>query len=241
MLHYSATKILKVLLLTVALLAVLHVGASIILVNDPSMDIATASFFQLFNMDNEVSIPTWFEQMLLAVAGTVALLIAYCARQKESANREWRYWLGLGLIFVGLSIDEGAGVHELFGSVVSFFTGDLSGTIFNFSWVIAGILFVGAVAAVVVRFIFALPRRTYMYLFLSAALFISGAIGAEMFGGYHASNIGWDFSYSLFVLLEEVLEMTGISIFVYALLDYATSNNMKLTLTRSEAAEPVTR
>lgn len=53
---------------------------------------------------------------------------------------------------------------------------------------------------------------------LAAVIYVGGALGFEMIGGYVRSNISDGLKYSLFVMLEESFEMLGASVAIYALL-----------------------
>jgi hypothetical protein len=54
-----------------------------------------------------------------------------------------------------------------------------------------------------------------------AALYIGGAIGMEMLGGYLAYTTGMkSVSYLIVTTLEESLEMLGIVVFIHALISY---------------------
>jgi len=60
----------------------------------------------IFNMDSEVSIPTWFSQsLLLATAGILFLIATF---KKGSKKSYFKHWVALGIVFVYLSVDEGA-------------------------------------------------------------------------------------------------------------------------------------
>ena len=60
-----------------------------------------------------------------------------------------------------------------------------------------------------------------MIFVFAAATYLSGVIVMELVGGYfdeiHGSN---NFRYNMISALEESLEMTGLIIFIYGLLDY---------------------
>jgi hypothetical protein len=56
-------------------------------------------------------------------------------------------------------------------------------------------------------------------------IFVAGAVGMEMVGGrYVFYNGKEELQYALMVTLEELLEMTGIIIFIYALASYIIKN-----------------
>lgn len=102
-------RLLKIPVTVVAILAVLYIGTRFIIlrwVEDPVVITA----LRLFDMDDEVSIPTWFSQTLLFSAGVVALVLGFITKQlKERWHRHW--WIVAGLL-IYMSLDEGSGVHE---------------------------------------------------------------------------------------------------------------------------------
>jgi hypothetical protein len=66
-----------------------------------------------------------------------------------------------------------------------------------------------------------LPARTRRLFLAAGAIFVAGAIGVEAVSGMQASLHGeQNLTYHLVITVEELLEMTGIVIFIYALLDY---------------------
>lgn len=70
----------------------------------------------LFNMDHEESLPTWLNSAILAVCAFLAWAIASQLGQemKKFAGR-WRF---LSWIFLLMSIDEVAGLHEIIGDMI---------------------------------------------------------------------------------------------------------------------------
>ena len=147
-------------------------------------------------------------------------MLGAVARARE--DRWWRHWVGLCLIFVALAIDEAASIHELTIEPMR----DLFGAsgILYWAWVIPGGIFVIMVAAIYLRFILQLPDRTRRLFIISAVTFVGGALGMEMIGAawfdvHGRRNLG----YSFFWTVEETLEMCGVLIFIYALLNYLSN------------------
>ena len=67
-------------------------------------------FVPLFSLENEKNIPTLFSSLQLFFA---AVLLAICAAQhKIDQGNYFRHWVGLAAIFVFLSFDESAALHE---------------------------------------------------------------------------------------------------------------------------------
>ena len=74
-----------------------------------------------------------------------------------------------------------------------------------------GIIVVATVATVFFPFLLRLPRITAIRLFIAGAVYVSGALGLEMIGGYLAETFGQrSVPYVIETLLEESLENIGI-------------------------------
>jgi len=162
---------------------------------------------QLFDVDEEENLPTWYSAAALLLTATFLLLLAL---RKRTQHDPWaRYWLGLALAFGLLSLDEIAGLHETFNSM------------FESSWGILG----GVVAAVFglayLRFLRDLPAFTRWRFLAAGVLFVGGAVGVEMATDWYDDRDLLDtLSYNLWTAVEEGLEMTGVVVFLHALLGY---------------------
>ncbi len=183
-------------------------------------------FVQLFHLDMERNIPTWFESAVLFLD---ALLLALIARHEIADRSRWRfYWALLAAIFLLLSLDEIAGLHERLITPVREALG--AGGPFYFAWIIP----VGGAVIVLgfayLRFLMALPRRSFRLFTLSATLFIGGAVGVEMVGGAYYEAQGHTPIYDLITAAEEILEFAGAITFAHALADHARRTGMRWTL-----------
>lgn len=70
-----------------------------------------------------------------------------------------------------------------------------------------------------------LPARTAFLFVVSGAVYVGGAIGFELIGGYYAKANGVEnLTYSMISTVEESLEMSGVIVFIYALLKYIADN-----------------
>lgn len=171
---------------------------------------------RLFNFDTERSLPSFFSSMVILGAG---LLLFVVARQHRRRRQPAVAWYALGALFLFLSFDEVAALHErLIVPMREIFD---AGGIFYYAWVIpyGAVLFL--LGAIYLPFMMRLSRRT-LGLFLSAGgVFVSGAIGVEFIGGSYAETHGTKtITYALIYTAEELLEKLGMATFVYALLDY---------------------
>lgn len=98
------------------------------------------------------------------------------------------------------------------------------GGLLYFAWVIPGAIFVGACLLVYVKFLSDLPAKTRGMFLIAGTLYVGGAMGMELLGGYHTELYGLEnMPYVLITTFEELLEMLGIAVFIYALLSYISS------------------
>lgn len=130
-------------------------------------------------------------------------------------------------IFLFLSIDEGVQIHEVFNSAVR--SKIATGGIFYYAWIIPYAALVAVFVAVFVPFLKRLPLETRRLFLVSGGIFILGAVGMEMAGGYRIDNHGEDFYYGLISTVEEFLEMFGMATFCYALLRFIESQKMSFS------------
>ena len=168
-----------------------------------------------FDLDHESNIPTFFSSILL-LASSGLLFLAYSTEMDTSKRK---YWLLLSVIFLSLSADEYLSVHEKMIKPMR----ELLGTspLYYFAWIIPVIPMLIGLGIYLLRFLRSLPQPIMRLFLLSAALYVSGAIGVELLGGYYVYYNSKDtFSYALIVSLEESLEMIGVILFIYSLLTY---------------------
>ncbi len=184
-----------------------------------SPDSNLAKVMHRLDLGYEPSLPAWFSSLVLFFNASVLLLISRAKQLR--AEPYFAHWLGLGIIFVGLSIDESVMIHEMVDTVLSSMlqtTGFLL-----FPWVIAGSAFALTVLVAYSKFLLRLPRR-FAYLFItSGALFVGGAVGMELLAGAVIDAAGVASIYHTIVqTIEESLEMAGSILFLYSLTEYWT-------------------
>ena len=180
-------------------------------------------FAGTFNVDEEGNIPTLYSTLTLL--GCAVLLRVIARTDREAGGRWSRHWTLMSIIFLGLAADEFLALHEEVDSRL-----DLSGFT-QWSWVAVGIVFVVAVALVFIRLIVQLPPPVRRLFILAALIYLSGAIVMETVGGHYVTVWGHDsLSYALCTTAEELLEMMGVVVFIYALLRYLTQDGRKVVL-----------
>jgi hypothetical protein len=172
----------------------------------------------LFSVNAEQTIPTWYATLLLLGAAVVLAHITLAKRVRQESHT--RYWGGLALIFLYLSIDEAAVIHEIASDAIQALvttTGYL-----EFPWLIAALPLVLLFGLLYVRFLFHLPRRTALLFVLAGVIYIGGAMGIEaVSANQYSLEGGVTFPYLVISTMEELCEMWGIVVFIYALLSYA--------------------
>jgi len=178
----------------------------------------------IFYVDDEQNIPALFSVLLLA--GAAFLLTVLTVLKRQQRDRDTIRWGILAAGFLVMAVDEACSLHE---KLIPFFRRLLGkGTlgIFYFAWVIPGIAVVGLVGLFYLRFLFRLPPRARLTFVVAATLFVTGALGLELIGGRYAEVHGsQNLTYSMLATIEESLEMAGVIVFIYALLDYMADSH----------------
>ncbi|RMH18839.1 MAG: hypothetical protein D6701_05725 [Gemmatimonadetes bacterium] len=152
---------------------------------------------QLFDLDEENNLPTWFSSFLLLLAAGFVHLTA------ESEPRDRGWWRVLAAGFVVLSLDEVAGLHETLNTAVSF------------NWALPGAVVALAAGVAFVPFLRRLERPTALLYLAAGALYVGGAVGVELL----AADMDVDtFAYAGATAVEEGMEMFGAWLFLWATL-----------------------
>jgi hypothetical protein len=122
-----------------------------------------AGVVEHLSLSYEANVPTWFSSSLLLGCAIAAGLVAH----QSTAWR--RHWWGMAIAFGYVSMDEAAEIHEHLGG--------LFGThgILYFDWVIVAVAALAVLAAIYLRFMIALPRRTRIGLIIAGIIYIGGA------------------------------------------------------------------
>ena len=175
----------------------------------------TSQFF----VNDENNVPAWYSSSALLLASILLGIIGYT---KKTAGDQYAFhWKALAIIFLFLSVDEAASLHEALNDVLY----GLFPTkgYFYFIWVIPAMAFVLVLLLVNLRFLAHLPAKTRYQFLIAGTIFIFGAIGLEMMAGPYENNydsIGLVF----LITVEEFFEMIGIVFFIYALCSYISSH-----------------
>ena len=201
-------------------LVVASLGASflsIVPIEDPFLKEVRESAVRLAWVDGEGNIPSWFSACLFLLGSFLLATIASAQRQHRD-HHVGRWWV-LSLIFIYLSLDETAQLHEL--SIPPLRDAFHATGFLYYAWIIPAAICVVLFILGYLSFLAKLPARTRGLFLLAGALFVGGALGVEAVSGKHAYLHGeQNLTYHLIVTVEELLEMAGLVVFTYALLDY---------------------
>lgn len=188
-------------------LTVLHVVAMQAAFNDALgiMEKWGLEYWQvaIFDLDEEESFGTWFSAVILLYASVLAF---HAAGQVRSAGGSWyRWWLAVGLAFGLMSIDEVAGMHELLNTIYE-----------DTQWTIVGFYLVFLAGLCFLPFLWHYRWRVSGMLCVAGLMFVGGAVGVEHFSGTRINSL----QYNMLTGLEEGLEMAGVILLIYVLLDF---------------------
>lgn len=185
-------------------------------------------WLNLFNLDRELNFPTWYSAFMI---GFCAILLRIIAVGKEQqSDRYTKDWQLLSKIFCLMAIDEIVSLHEIL--IIPDVSEALNLPWFLHSmWVIPGIVFVAWFIRRYSKFVRHLPNKSRKHFISAACVYIGGALVMEMIGSHFAESLGQQhLLYALIATAEEVLEMTGIIMFIYALLYYLSKWTHQLDL-----------
>ena len=192
-------------------------------------------FRRLFDVYGEGNVPTFFSALLL-FSGSVLLTIVAFAKKN---GRYFAHWLGLAAIFLFLSLDESSHIHESMelGMRKLF---DASG-FFYYAWVIPYSVFAAAVFVLYLSFLQHLPPATKILFFAADLIYVGGAIGLEMAAGKYedVTHISADRVHIALASVEELMEMTGTIIFIYAVLSYLETEVGSLSIKIASFKKPI--
>jgi hypothetical protein len=190
-------------------------------------------FLPLLDVGNEQSIPTYVSTINLLLA-SIFLFVIY-SYEKTHDQQNHRYWLSLAALFLLLSIDESASIHEQFANVHDYLAAHelITPMLNTHQWLPFGLAFIALASVIYFPFVRKLPRKTMVMFFLAATVFIAGAVGLEYLGALmletgvvESRN---DIAYLIRRLFEEGFEMYGIVLFNCTLYREILQRNFSLT------------
>lgn len=161
----------------------------------------------LFDFDGEANIPTWFSSAQLFAIGLTFFFVSRSSQKAKTGNR--CFYTALGLVFMALSLDETAMIHDRINIVL---------TRFDFLWRFnsrdAGIWIPFYIFPMVVfclyfhrNFVdlFKTHRKEFLLISGGMILCLAGCIGLEIFGYKYIQKVPQNIYFHLELCLEEFL------------------------------------
>lgn len=180
---------------------------------------------ELFDLDKEGNIPTWFSIIQLFLIGAISLLTAFNKNYSTPPSRKGLIFFGLG--FVYLSLDEGAVIHEKMtyefhnNPLVPYFDG------VHGIWITVYMGVALIVLALIFRdlwSIFIKYRWESAIFIVGLIIYLAGAGGGETITYFYIDKTN-PLVYAIEVCVEEFLEMAGASTLLYSVFLTAVKKN----------------
>jgi hypothetical protein len=221
--NLSAKRVTRFLLAIIALLVLLNITErAIVYWLNATNDTQIISHY--FNFDQESNLPSLYSALALGFCSYLLAIITTFNKIKKVKYAQ--HWKALSLIFLFLALDEACSIHEL---LIPVLRGAINAKgILYFTWVIPAFFLLILFLISFRKFIKNLPTKTKTIFILAGMIYITGALGMELVGGYIADNFGYNTIYGIASSVEELLEMFGIVLFINGLLSYIQSQLTEL-------------
>lgn len=229
----DARTVLFILLGVEAVLAIAYLEAHVI-----DLGLPWGPFRVWVDLDGDLSLPAWFSAMQLFAVGLLWGLAAYVNRQREQLSSAFLAAVGLGFVF--LSADEGSAIHERITLAAKMMGGDALLIRDHGAWIaIYGTAAVGALLLTGghLRRLWAHNARSVLLGGLGAAVYVGGAVGVEVFGYLFLGEGSAPRLAAVQVLVEESMEMVGVSLILYGTLLFLRSVGGTAPAGSSESGE----
>jgi hypothetical protein len=218
-------KILLFLLSIVLLLLAGHILGQMLIHYYPDVS-KFEKFARWMNFNREVNFPSLFSAGILFIS---SILLAIIGVYSKDSNKPYFGWYGLSVVFYFLAIDEAISIHEMFNKFARDNFG--IGGVFYYGWIIPYGIALMVLLGVYIPFLKMLPMDIALLFIVSGLIFVIGAVGFEMLGGRYKDLYSEETNmYVVYFTIEEFLEMTGISLFIYSLLKYISDHIGKIKI-----------
>jgi hypothetical protein len=197
-------------------------------------------FVEIFDLDAEASVPTWFSLVLILTASLASLLAGINDARRDGGRGLAIYWFVLSGALCFISLDEQAQLHETLSAIIKTHEGDF------FIWVVIYAPFAGLFGIFFLRFLFFLPRSTAIAFVAGGATYMMGAVGFELVESWVAGLQGdaslvmtpqsqdralkVNVPYQIAVTVQESLEILGMTIYLVAVLGYLARRGVRLEI-----------
>lgn len=192
-----------------------------------------------FDLDSDTSIPCWYSSIKLFLVACCIFIASQNNSYKRYLPSSWLFFLGFGFLF--LSMDEGAAIHEHLSETAR---------TLKLDWLLIG----GHGAWIILYAVLAFPllllslrylKMMWKYFqnetikaFIGFVILCSGGVVVEVIGYFFLRSDLTSTSYKISVLIEESLEMVGVSIILYSMMLLSLSLSSKNTAGDSSSPLP---
>jgi hypothetical protein len=171
----------------------------------------------IISLNREQNVGAWYSTLLIFCCAFLLMVAGRRASQRD--DRDARHWYILATVFVALSFDEASSVHEMLMDYIQPAL-NTSGPLL-YAWVIPALVLVPVFGLLYIPFLRRLRSPYGLWFLASGAIFVAGALGMEMVGGVFEDN---KLAFTLSFLVEESLELVGMTSFFLAIINYLKSD-----------------
>jgi hypothetical protein len=194
----------------------LVIGHVLTFVAEDQLGIArTLNFPRQFDLNGEGNLAAWYYSFLLLCCAALTLVLTLAARVKgvRLAGR----WGALAALFLLMAVDETAQLHDMAtGPLRNGLALDFG--LLYFAWLIPALLVLGICFVYFAPLARSLPADIRTRFVAAVALYVGGAVGGEMLGGFTVAGGRTSPGYLATITLEESLELAGSLMLISALI-----------------------
>ncbi|NJK49606.1 hypothetical protein HC931_16930 [Candidatus Gracilibacteria bacterium] len=183
------------------------------------LGIDNSKLITLFNVNAERNIPSLYAGFQLLLSSFILSAVAVVKRQTKGSYV--KHWYGLSIVFLYLTLDEWFAIHETLNPALN----DLAKILPSARLDIFNLVFVIVFVVVYLKFLLNLSPRIKSLFILSGSLYVMGAIALEIIGVHYFPHIYNQprLVSQILSTVEELLEMLGLNLFIYAILSHLAS------------------
>lgn len=232
--HITPKTIALVLTCAICLLVLAHLIALYFLPEAERGEHLAAAMDKFFNLNNERNIPTFYASFQLVCCSLLSFLVYSIYKKKGVKQRH--YWLTLTIIFFYLSLDEVLQIHERLNNAFQGLFPKTETQYVFWPWIIAYSCLAILIGVYFLKFLLMLKPKTRKLFILAGSIYVTGALVMEFIG-----NEFFEYNYNIvmwtLITLEEVFELAGIAIFIYAVFDYITPLTLEIGIEKDAPAD----
>ena len=182
-------------------------------------DISLGPFLFWFDLDSDSSIPCWYSSIKLFLVACCIFIAAQNNLYERYLSSSWLYCSGFFFLF--LSMDEAAKIHERLTGVAK---------TLKLDWLLirghgAWIILYGILAFCLLLLSIGYLKKMWRYFrdettkaFAGFLILVLGSVVFEVFGYFFLRSDLTSAAYKIGVMIEESLEMVGVSIILYSMM-----------------------